>query len=136
MTRCAIALLALLGTAACSAGTELTVDGSFVALAVTGTVRTADGAPVSGATLHVVARAPGTCVGTFADGHATTDATGAFAQTVANWNVPRDVCLWIAVLPPAGAGLAADTITVQPARLDLVAHEVAVAVTLPAAAGF
>lgn len=127
--------LVLLGVVACTPSTEPTIDGSFVALTVSGSVRTVAGAPVNGARLEVVARSPGSCTGIFAEASAVSDATGAFSGTVANWNVPRDVCVWLAVVPPDGSGLAGDTVTVQPARLELTASVVTVDVTLPALPG-
>lgn len=127
-------MLGLLGALACSASTEPPLDGPFVGLTVSGTIRTVEGAPVQGASLAVWARGPGTCSGAFANAQTTSDASGAFSSTVATWNVPRDVCVWIAVVPPAGSGLIADTVTVQPARLDVVPGSVTVDVTLPAPA--
>jgi len=132
MTRTRCVLLGLLGALACSTGSEPPIDGSFVSLTVSGRVRAADGTQVSSAVLDVVARGPDSCTGSLADGSATSDVTGAFSVTVSNWNVPRDVCVWIAVTPPAGSGLAADTVTVRPARLDVVPSVVAVEVILPA----
>jgi hypothetical protein len=131
MPRRLIALLASLCAAACAPFiTELTADGPYVALQVVGSVRTADGSPVAGVTLDVWARLPGTCEGGFAEGRAISDATGGFSRDIGAWNRPRDVCLWIAVAPPAGSGLAADTLTFQPARLEYAPDTVEVVIVM------
>lgn len=111
------------------------MDGSYVVLEVSGSVQTPDGAPVVGATLDIRARVPDTCVGSFASDSTTSGAAGGFSTTLRTWNVPRDVCLWIAVLPHAGSIAAADTVTIQPARLDIVSAFPAVHIVLPVAPG-
>jgi hypothetical protein len=132
MIRARFATLSLLATLACAGTTAPPLDGPFVAVTVTGTVRTTDGAPVNGASLAVIARSPVTCAGSFAESRATADASGAFKSTVSTWNVPRDVCVWIAVSPPDASGLVADTLTIQPARLEVVAPIVTLDVVLAA----
>lgn len=120
----------LLLASACSSLVGPPVDGPFAALQVNGTVRATDGAPVVGATLDVRARVAATCAGDVDQGHATSTAAGAFSRMLGNWGYPRDVCVWIAVFPPAGSGLAPDTVTMTSARLDVPADTVAIDIIL------
>jgi hypothetical protein len=134
MPRRLIALLVALGAVACASSiTEPLMDGPYVGLQVIGTVRTADGDPVAGATLEVWARGPESCSGGFAEGRAISDAAGSFSRDLGAWNRPRDVCLWIAVVPPAESGLAPDTLTYQPARMAFEPDtiEVTIVLTVP-----
>lgn len=131
-----LALIAALGAAACASTTvEPPVDGPWVGLQVNGSVRTPDGAPVVGAELEVWARRPDTCTGGFADDRATVDSTGTFSATLGTWNVPHDVCVWIAVVPPAGSTAIADTVTYRPARLEFASPTVQVHIVLPTSPG-
>jgi hypothetical protein len=106
------------------------LDGQFVALQVNGSVRTPEGAPVAGATLDVRARIGATCIRDVDQGQATSSATGSFSRILGRFGEPLDVCVWIAVTPPAGSGLAADTLTVTPARLDVETNTLAVDIVL------
>lgn len=134
MYRHFIVCVGILAAVAC-APTEPVIDGPFVGLHVRGSVRTPGGEPVVGATLDVRARSLQSCAGGFADVTPTTsDATGAFNRTLRTWNVPQDVCIWIAVVPQGDASVAADTITVKPARLDLEIDTLEVAIVLPSRA--
>lgn len=111
------------------------MDGPHVGLHVAGVVRTASGAPVGGATLEVWARQIDTCTGAFAvEAPTVSDSVGAFQRTLGTWNLPRDVCIWIAVTPAAGSALAPDTITFQPARLEFALGTLTVAIVLPSPA--
>jgi hypothetical protein len=130
MSRYRYWLATLLLASACSALVEPPIDGPFAALHVNGTVRTTDGAPVVGAALDVRARLATTCTGDVDHGPATSTAAGAFSRMLGNWGTPRDVCVWIAVVPPAGSGLAPDTVTVTSARLDVPADTVAIDIIL------
>lgn len=108
------------------------LDGQFVALHVNGTVRASTGVPIAGATLDVRARVPATCTGNVDQGRATTTSAGTFSRMLGNWGDPHDVCVWIAVEPPAGSGFASDTVTVNPARLDIEADSLTVDIVLTA----
>jgi hypothetical protein len=102
-----------------------------VGLNVTGTVRTAEGTPIAGATLAVWARHPVTCTGGFAEAHVTSDAAGTFSSALFAWNSPRDVCVWIEVVPPAESVARADTVTHRPARLESSPGTVDLIIALP-----
>ena len=106
------------------------LDGQFVALHVNGTVRAPNGAPIAGATLDVRARVPATCTGDVDQGRATSTSTGTFSRMLGNWGDPFDVCVWIAVTPPEGSEFSPDTITVNPARLDIVVDTLTVDIVL------
>lgn len=127
----ALAALAMSAVACDGAVTEPPIDGPFVGLYVVGSVRTADGGPVTGASLNVWARGAGSCTGGYADGRAVTDTAGSFLSDLHAWNNPKDVCVWIEVVPPAESGLAPVTMTFQPARLDLEADTLEVTIVLP-----
>lgn len=120
-------LATLLLASACSQPVEPPV----VVLHVNGTVRATDGAPVAGATLDVRARLAATCAGDLDQGPATSTEGGDFSRTLdISGTLPLDVCVWIAVFPPAGAGLAPDTVTVTSARLDVRPSTVAIDIVL------
>lgn len=126
MSRYHVLLAGLLLASACTEP----LDGKFVALQVHGTVRAPTGAPIAGATLDVRARVPVTCTDDVDQGGATSTAAGTFSRVLGSWGDPVDVCVWIAITPPAGSGFAPDTITVMPARLDIVADTLAVDIVL------
>ncbi len=126
------ALFAVLLAASACSPVEPIIDGPMAGLEVIGTVRTADGTPVAGATLDVRARTATTCTGVVDQGLVTSTAMGTFSRTLLNWGDPMDVCVWIAVVPPAGSGVAADTVTVQPARLQRLPASLSVDIVLGA----
>jgi hypothetical protein len=117
---------------ACDAGSALDppdgpVDGPYVVLHVRGAVTTSAGAPVPNANVAVMARGPGSCAGAFAADTVAADSTGRFAVTLGTWNVPRDVCLWVAAPAPTGT----EIVVLRPARLEHVADSVQVTLVLP-----
>ena len=124
-------LISVFAVQACVAPTdEKPMDGPAVGLNVVGSVRTAEGTAIVGATLEVWARDPETCAGGFAQQTVTSDSAGTFASALFAWNSPRDVCVWIAIEPPVGSAARADTVTHRPARLESSPGTVELAITL------
>ncbi len=122
--------------AGCGGGpTPPRIDGPYVGLNVVGTVRDGADRPIAGANIEIWARNAGTCAGAFANKDGTSTSNGEFTVTLGAWNVPRDVCLWIAVTPAAGSTtVVADTITVEPARLGYEERAQRVDIVLPSPA--